>query len=194
MPFKSTCRTLHTSIIIMPARTFAYLLLGLQTALSSAALIEDVPNVEQLGELDGTETKGPNYIQWPLKPGQRFAKKLECVPGFEFSYSNCGKYVACCMPGQKLVGSFDTAWDCCGEGHDIAGDANSGYQCCPTGQTFDGKTCKSPVPPTPQCKNGKTLVDGKCVCPSGQTEGPDGTCQAQKCSSGLVTGEFMLRS
>ena len=39
------------------------LLLAAQAALGSAALIDNVPNVEQLGELDGTETKGPNWIQ-----------------------------------------------------------------------------------------------------------------------------------
>lgn len=162
----------------------------------SANLISDVPNIDQLGELDGTEIKSENIIEWPRKPGERFAKKLECYKDYQLTYKD--KYVACCLPGQKLLGSFDTVWECCGEGHEIAGSKATGYTCCPTGQIFDGKDCKpnTPVtPPTPEmpetttCPNGKTPVGGKCVCPMGTTEASDGTCQPEGCTSGLTTGK-----
>ena len=165
-------------------------LLALQATISSTSLIENVPNVEQLGELDGSEIKGDNYIEWPKKPGQRFAKKLECVAGFQLVYKD--KYAACCLPGERLVGSFDRVWECCGDGHDLAGSKDTGYSCCPTGQIFDGTNCKNPTPPAPVCQNGKVLVDGKCVCPSGQVDGPDGWCQVVKCESGLKTGNSLL--
>ncbi|KAI8632143.1 cystein rich protein [Xylariaceae sp. FL1651] len=99
------------------------------------------------------------------------------------------KYFACCAAGQRLLGSPDTAFDCCANGHDLVGDSHCGYHCCPTGFTFDGKICKE------FCKNGKALVDGKCVCPEGTTESSDGTCkekdkpESTECSSGLESGK-----
>lgn len=109
------------------------------------------------------------------------------------SLSEDKKYFACCSPAQRLLGSPDTAFDCCADGHDLAGDSHCGYHCCPTGFTFDGKICKE------FCKNGKALVDGKCVCPKGTTESPDGTCEKKpepencedgECTSGLESGNY----
>lgn len=82
---------------------------------------------------------------------------------------------ACCLPGQNLVGSKDTAFDCCGEGHDLAGEKGVGFTCCPTGQKFDGKMCKPCAPEPPVCRNGKTMKDGMCVCPTDSYE-KDGVC------------------
>ncbi|KAI0444140.1 cystein rich protein [Xylaria telfairii] len=112
--------------------------------------------------------------------------------GYTPSLSEDKKYFACCAAGQRLLGSPDTAFDCCADGHDLVGDSDSGYHCCPTGFTFDGQQCKE------LCKNGKALVDGKCVCPEGTIEGPDGTCKKPdkpghcdggECSSGLESGK-----
>ncbi|KAI1426123.1 cystein rich protein [Xylaria sp. FL1777] len=113
--------------------------------------------------------------------------------GYTPSVSEDNKYFACCAAGQRLLGSPDTAFDCCADGHDLVGDSHCGYHCCPTGFTFDGQQCKE------FCKNGKALVDGKCVCPKGTTEGDDGTCEKTpdepgkcddgKCSSGLESGK-----
>ncbi|KAI1166441.1 cystein rich protein [Nemania serpens] len=111
------------------------------------------------------------------------------------SLSEDKKYFACCSPAQRLLGSPDTAFDCCADGHDLAGDSHCGYHCCPTGFTFDGKICKE------FCKNGKALVDGKCVCPKGTTESPDGTCEKKpepencedgECTSGLESGKCYI--
>lgn len=94
------------------------------------------------------------------------------------------KYFACCIAGQNLLGSPDTAFDCCAPGHDLVGSTDTGYHCCPTGYTFDGKICK------PVCKNGKVLVDGQCVCPDGTVDAGDGTCKPKPaCSSGLQSGK-----
>ncbi|KJZ79155.1 hypothetical protein HIM_01306 [Hirsutella minnesotensis 3608] len=93
------------------------------------------------------------------------------------------KFFACCLPGQRLLGTPETAFDCCAAGHDLAGSPDVGFHCCPTGSKYDGKVCK------PACANGKELVNGKCVCPVGQEEGPDGDCRAPVCESGLQSGK-----
>jgi hypothetical protein len=100
------------------------------------------------------------------------------------------KYFACCLAGQRLLGSPETAFDCCADGHELAGSPQAGYHCCPTGYSFDGEQCKQ------VCKNGKLLVNGQCVCPEGTVEAQDGSCQGRKkptkqtCSSGLESGEY----
>lgn len=58
---------------------------------------------------------------------------------------------------------------------------------CPTGWTYDGEICEEQNDVT--CSNGKALVDGKCVCPTGSAENSDGVCEPQKCTSGLETGK-----
>ncbi|KAI0532797.1 cystein rich protein [Xylaria digitata] len=112
--------------------------------------------------------------------------------GYTPSLSEDKKYFACCAAGQRLLGSPDTAFDCCADGHDLAGNSHCGYHCCPTGFDFDGQQCKE------TCKNGKALIDGKCVCPKGTTENSDGTCEKKpepekcepgKCTSGLESGK-----
>lgn len=97
-------------------------------------------------------------------------------------------YATCCRPGKHLSGSIDTEFYCCAKGHEVAGSDDVGYSCCPEGYDYDGK-CKE------VCKNGKKLVNGKCVCPKGTVEGPDGECREKKtpeaCSSGLKTGKSL---
>lgn len=123
---------------------------------------------------------------------------------------------ACCLPGQNLVGSKDTAFDCCGEGHDIAGEKDVGYTCCPTGQKWDGKACKSCHPEPPVCQNGRVMKDGMCVCPKDSYE-KDGVCvptppstqppppsgpppveppvsPPKQCSSGIEAGKYFIAS
>ncbi|KAI3319797.1 cysteine-rich secreted protein [Xylariaceae sp. AK1471] len=104
------------------------------------------------------------------------------------------KYFACCAAGQRLLNTADQVFDCCASGHDLVGDSHCGYHCCPTGFSWDGKICKE------FCKNGKSLVDGKCVCPKGTTENPDGTCKEEpkeepkdtECTSGLESGKCYI--
>ncbi|KAH1271231.1 hypothetical protein KXX33_001053 [Aspergillus fumigatus] len=96
------------------------------------------------------------------------------------------KHFACCLAGQRLLGSPETAFDCCADGHDLAGSAQTGYHCCPTGYSFDGQQCKQ------VCKNGRLMVNGQCVCPEGTAEANDGSCQAKTqtmCTSGLERGK-----
>ncbi|KAE8352089.1 hypothetical protein BDV28DRAFT_8258 [Aspergillus coremiiformis] len=116
---------------------------------------------------------------------------LECrtakscaAPGAVPTLTSDKKYFACCLEGQKLLGSLETAFDCCAAGHDLVGSGEVGYRCCPTGQTYDGLICK------PVCENGKVLVDGKCVCAKGPGEGPGaGPIPEPFCTSGLTSGK-----
>ncbi|KAL4898254.1 hypothetical protein BDV59DRAFT_197188 [Aspergillus ambiguus] len=122
------------------------------------------------------------------------------TPGTVPTLTQDRKYFACCSGSQSLLGSPATAFDCCAAGHDLAGGPGVGYYCCPSGWTWDGRLCQTPtVAPSPTCSNGKVLVDGKCVCPRGQTERADGTCAvaaqtpgAPVCDSGLTTGKCYL--
>lgn len=155
------------------------------------------------------EAKGykKNIPTYEVGPGAKIDGKSityedpDCDPGLDCTVTrSCNaagaapvlsadkKFFACCAAGQRLLGSPQTAFDCCADGHDLVGGADTGYHCCPTGYTFDGQNCKE------VCKNGKVLVDGKCVCPEGQMEGPDGVCKDKPkppiCKSGLETGMF----
>lgn len=105
----------------------------------------------------------------------------------QLSLSANKRFAGCCLPDQSLVGDPDSAFDCCAGGHDLAGSKETGYRCCPTGWTYDGEICEEQNDVT--CSNGKALVDGKCVCPTGSSESSDGVCEPQKCVSGLETGK-----
>ncbi|KJZ80452.1 hypothetical protein HIM_00302 [Hirsutella minnesotensis 3608] len=96
-------------------------------------------------------------------------------------------FAVCCLQGQRLVGSRDIAWHCCAEGHDLAGSKETGYRCCQIGHKYNGTVCVKPD----FCPNGKVLVNGKCVCPTGSAETSGGTCEpsTQTCSSGIETGK-----
>ncbi|KAG6000654.1 hypothetical protein E4U21_005257 [Claviceps maximensis] len=174
-------------------------------------------------QLEAKSTK--NVPAWeigsdPIINGNRIEyNDPECDPGLECKTTKgCAgkdttptltedkKYFACCATGQRLLGSAETAFDCCAEGHDLVGGEAQGYHCCPTGMEFDGTICKL------TCKNGKVLVDGKCVCPEGLVEGTDGQCKEKpkepepepdtdkdkdqpkptKCDSGLETGKCYI--
>ncbi|KAK4450467.1 hypothetical protein QBC34DRAFT_349222 [Podospora aff. communis PSN243] len=133
-------------------------------------------------------------------PNSAFTDYMGCNPdkGTQFTYSADRQWVGCCLPGQTLEGSRETAFDCCGAGHKLVGSKEAGYRCCPSGQEFDGAKCKDP---TPVCQNGKLLVDGKCVCPAGTVESSSGGCQttpisvcpnATACPSEVTAGKCYL--
>ena len=173
-----------------------YLYLGLLATsihlpFTSAAVRRDLQQKNvPVAEIDDTTIIDENAQECVFpSPGTDFEDTFRCskASGKKLTFSADKKFVACCAESQKLVGSPDTAFDCCGGGHDLAGSAATGYRCCPTGQIYDGKVCK---PADPVCKNGKTLVDGKCVCPAGKVEAADGSCEKpDECDSGIVTGK-----
>ncbi|QDS76104.1 hypothetical protein FKW77_006409 [Venturia effusa] len=170
----------------------------------AAVMHYDWENIE-VGEID-ENTRIGTEIFFKQRPGSRVETPLRCdkTQGYQLVFSADKKFVACCLPGQKLVGSKDTAFDCCGEGHDLSGDKTVGFTCCPTGQKYDGKVCKPCHPPTPPvCENGKVLKDGMCVCPTDSYE-RDGVCvptrnpdpprpapppPSKECSSGIEAGK-----
>ncbi|KAI1175607.1 hypothetical protein F4777DRAFT_578915 [Nemania sp. FL0916] len=168
------------------------LLLLYATGLDAKSFKKNVPTYEISGaKVDGNKI---TYEEPDCDDGLDCTTTKTCSKaGYTPSLSEDKKYFACCAKGQKLQGSPDTAFDCCADGHDLAGSAKSGYRCCPTGCDFDGKACNQ------VCKNGKALVEGKCVCPKGTTEGEDGTCKKPEtkpgecddgeCDSGLEAGK-----
>ncbi|KAK4240377.1 hypothetical protein C8A03DRAFT_13276 [Achaetomium macrosporum] len=138
-------------------------------------------------QITGNEIR---YNDPDCRAGMRCTSIEVCdAPGTVPTLSDDKKRFACCLEGQHLLGSPETAFDCCADGHDLAGSPQAGYHCCPTGYTYDGRLCK----PVPTCKNGKVLVNGQCVCPEGTVEAADGTCQTRQptghCESGLETGK-----
>ncbi|PHH90577.1 hypothetical protein CDD83_3264 [Cordyceps sp. RAO-2017] len=147
------------------------------------ALAAKVP-VRAIGEnaaVDG------NRVSWTDKDG--WEDGFGCPAARVLSVSADKKYGACCEEGNALRGSRETEFHCCADGHDVAGSLDVGFTCCPTGHAYDGTVCKQ------QCVDGKVLVDGRCGCPDGQVEGPDGTCKPHAestCSSGLETGKCYM--
>ncbi|KAL5598952.1 hypothetical protein BROUX41_003729 [Berkeleyomyces rouxiae] len=144
--------------------------------------------------LDGNEKVNHDtheIIQYDPETFMEHAFRCPKSQGTRLSFSSCEGYVACCFPGQRLIGSPDTAFGCCGEGHEIAGTASTGYTCCPTGQIYDGKKCGDTKTES-VCHNGKLLVNGKCDCPSSTKEGADGLCHSRNnapCDSGIQEGK-----
>ncbi|KAI0843968.1 hypothetical protein F5Y00DRAFT_249822 [Daldinia vernicosa] len=115
-----------------------------------------------------------------------FEDVFRCVGGTgkRLTFDADQVFVACCAPGQRLLGSPDTAFDCCAEGHDLVGSDHTGYRCCPIGQSYDGIRCGW------VCSNGKVMVDGQCVCPLGTSPAADGGCRGPiGCDSGITTGK-----
>ncbi|KAJ5081870.1 hypothetical protein NUU61_010134 [Penicillium alfredii] len=137
-------------------------------------------------EIQGKWSVDGNTITW-VEDGFKTSVDCDNQAGHKkLSMSSNKKFAGCCLEGQNLLGSPETAFDCCAEGHDLTGSAEAGYRCCPSGEVFDGETCKRKEP---TCQNGKVLVNGECVCPAGSKETDDGKCKKQKCSSGLETGK-----
>lgn len=121
------------------------------------------------------------------------------------------KYVACCGPDEHLSGSITHGLSCCGAGRERTGSPAQGYGCCPKGNIYEGGKCKTPKD---LCRDGKHMVDGKCLCPAGTiedkngnctvptplsagTDRPPGTfldssgqCVSKSCDSGIVTGNI----
>ncbi|KAF3058238.1 cysteine-rich secreted protein [Daldinia childiae] len=67
--------------------------------------------------------------------GSDFEDVFRCAGGTgkRLTFDADQVFVACCAPGQRLLGSPDTAFDCCAEGHDLVGSDHTGYKCCPVG-------------------------------------------------------------
>ena len=172
-----------------------YLCLGLLATsihlpFTSAGRIYEHQRNIPVAELDNTAIIDENAREYVFpSSGSGIEEVFRCnkASGKKLTFRADKKFVACCAESQKLVGSLETAFDCCGGSHDLVGSAKTGYGCCPTGQVYDGKVCK---PADPVCNNGKALVDGKCVCPTGEVEAADGTCEKPgECDSGIVTGK-----
>lgn len=165
---------------LLAAALFIPFALGVRADFSKNIPVKEIHDGDIIDEANGrVEIVGD---------GDGFVEYFSCDTkhGKVLALSDDRKFAACCLAGQTLLGSPDTAFDCCASGHDLAGSPEAGYRCCPTGQDFDGTKCTKP---SPVCRNGKVLVDGKCVCPRGTTEAADGTCKKEAgCDSGLTTG------
>ncbi|KAJ5266341.1 hypothetical protein N7524_007359 [Penicillium chrysogenum] len=148
----------------------------LQHSFGNAQYTVNVP----VKEIKGEWTINGNRITWTENG---FKTSIDC----DNEQGHNLRFAGCCLPDQSLVGDPDSAFDCCAGGHDLAGSKETGYRCCPTGWTYDGEICEEQNDVT--CSNGKALVDGKCVCPTGSSESSDGVCEPQKCVSGLETGK-----
>ncbi|PHH79204.1 hypothetical protein CDD82_2548 [Ophiocordyceps australis] len=146
---------------------------------------EKLDNVRAIGK--DAVIKG-GEISWDSGKGWR--DSFTCNAPRALSISADKKWAACCEDSNSLKGSDTTEFQCCAAGHDLAGSKATGFNCCPTGQDFDGKVCKL------VCKNGKNLVDGKCVCPEGYVEAAGDTCTEKPdqggCTSGLTTGKCYM--
>ncbi|KAM4064431.1 hypothetical protein HRG_006242 [Hirsutella rhossiliensis] len=165
----------------------------LQATLSSANIRRDlgVRNVIVAEIKDGHHIDEENQQIVFVKPESPFQESFRCSPesGKKLTYNSEKTFVACCKPGQSLLGSPQAVFECCDSGFILAGAAGTGYACCASGQIYDGSTCK---PKVKICEKGKQLdVNNECVCPSGTSETPDGGCRS-KCSSGVSAGKCYI--
>lgn len=137
-------------------------------------------------------------LEIPMKayPGSDFEIIFRCTDAKkQFTLTSNKEWVACCLPGQILLGSEGTAFDCCApEELLIEAEGTHRYKCCAPGQEYDGRVCKKPGevvvdPVTVNCTKGEVLVNGNCVCPAGTSRDIDGTCQPLECTSGIQSGE-----
>ena len=195
----------------MKVPPFAFILLGLPASGALAAFRPDIKGRVEVAELETDQliTEDTTQVAIRTSRGSDLSVLFECTKdNKELALSADGHFVGCCLPGQHLSGSEQSAFDCCGRGHEIAGDAGTGYICCPTGFMYDGSLCKedpghsggggqqqqqpqqqpqqinndygNPGKNKKTCANGKRLVNGECVCPEGQLE--------ETCTSGIETG------
>ncbi|KAI0387113.1 hypothetical protein F5Y04DRAFT_243033 [Hypomontagnella monticulosa] len=140
--------------------------------------------VAQIDESDRIDRERQAILFHPADSD--FEDIFRCTPttGKHLTLNRDGTFAACCAPGQRLLGTPETAFDCCADGHELVGSYHTGYQCCPRGQSYDGVRCGS------LCRNGKVMIDGECVCPRGTVAAADGTCKRPVgCDSGIITGK-----
>ncbi|KAI1090030.1 hypothetical protein F5B19DRAFT_494857 [Rostrohypoxylon terebratum] len=145
-------------------------------------------NVE-VAEIDKNAHIDHDNQEIVFKEGGDFEDVFRCTrsSGKRLTFTADNTVAACCLPGQRLLGTLDTAFDCCAPGHSLTGTDRNGYKCCPTGQFFDGLRCGG------VCMNGRVMVDGQCVCPPGTSSTADGSCKALAgCDSGITTGACYL--
>ncbi|KAG4442112.1 hypothetical protein IFR05_002398 [Cadophora sp. M221] len=147
----------------------------------------------QVAELEPDQRVSDSATEIPLKayPGSDFEIAFKCTDeSKQFTFADHKHWVACCRPGQKLLGSEFTAFDCCNAGHELLGSKGTGYKCCPIGKTYD--ECTGVYKPTVTCPGAEILVNGQCVCPSGTYQTSPGVCETLKCSSGVQSGKCYI--
>ncbi|KAF4341378.1 cystein rich [Fusarium beomiforme] len=116
-----------------------------------------------------------------LDPDADTERILRCKSdtGKQLSRSADRQWIACCPPGQKLVGTAHTTFNCCEMSHEIIGSSEVGYSCCPVGHTYDGLVCHGPLSPD------KQETPSKPSSPSGMIEG---RCYELSFGNGLWLG------
>jgi hypothetical protein len=158
-----------------------------------AAFRPDLRENVQVAELEPDQRVAAGATEIPLKayPGSDFEILFKCVDDSrQFTFADDKRFVACCSPGQQLLGSEATAFDCCNVGEELVGCADTGYQCCPAGMSYE--ECTGTYKPK-TCPDSEILVNSQCLCPLGTYRTPAGVCEALQCSSGIQSGEFRLK-
>ena len=130
----------------MKIPTFTLVLLGLPDQEALAAFRPDIKGRVEVAELepDQVVTEDATEVDMRTSPGSDFTVLFKCIKdNKKIALSADSHFVGCCLPGQHLSGSEQSAFDCCGAGHELAGGAGVGYTCCPTGFMYDGSVCKA---------------------------------------------------
>jgi len=158
-----------------------------------AAFRPDLRENVQVAELEPEQNVPDSATEIPMKayPGSDFEIVFKCVEASKLlTFSDCKTWVACCLPGQRLLKSeIAMVFDCCKQDEDLVGSKNTGFGCCSPGLEFDGIGCRHPGKKDPLCPRGEVPVNGQCVCPLETVRGIDGTCQVLECSSGIQSGK-----
>jgi hypothetical protein len=175
----------------------------LQSTQVLAAFRPDLKDNVQVAqpEIENKDKITAETLEIPMKayPGSDFEIIFRCTnPKKQFTLTDGKEWVACCLPGQVLLGSEETAFDCCApEEVLVEAKGTKRYKCCAVGQIYDGSVCKAPgkvvgpgkVTENANCTKGEVMVNGNCVCPTGTSRDSDGTCQPLECTSGIQSGE-----
>ncbi|KAK0106846.1 hypothetical protein ONS95_003568 [Cadophora gregata] len=155
-----------------------------------AAFRPDLQENVQVAEIEPDQRVSDGATEITLKayPGSDFEIAFKCTDDTkQFTFADHKHWVACCRPGQKLLGSEFTAFDCCDPSQELLGSKGTGYRCCPIGKTYD--ECTGVYKPVATCPGAETLINGQCTCPSGTYRASNGVCEALKCSSGVQSGK-----
>ncbi|OTA70605.1 hypothetical protein K449DRAFT_393597 [Hypoxylon sp. EC38] len=169
-----------------------FVFMSLLLTFAFAAIRTDLQrkNVE-VAEIDKNAHIDQENHEIVFREGNDFEDVFRCTKGSgkRLTFNADRSFAACCAPGQRLLGSLDTAFDCCADGHVLTGTDRTGYRCCPTGLSYDGIRCSA------LCKNGKVMVDGKCICPPGTAPTADGGCKRPTgCDSGITTDSSIKKA
>jgi hypothetical protein len=170
--------------------SFAFTALAVYTIPVFAAFRPDLRKNVQVAELEPEQKVSSDATEIPLKayPGSDFEIAFKCTdPTKQFTFTDCKTWVACCRPGQILLGDEATAFDCCEVDQELLGEKGT-YQCCPSGLTYD--ECLGNLNETGTvCPDGELLVNEQCFCPPGTYRTDTGVCERLQCSSGLLSGK-----